>query len=263
MSLLKDRLKSGKLVIGTMAVEFNTPNLPRMLQVSGFEYVIVDCEHGYFDYGSVANMIAVAKGWGMSVIVRIPDTSRTCILKYMDMGASGLLVPMVSGPEDMQRVVEYAKYRPLGKRGVALNRTHAGYEVPDAEAYMRQANEETILLGQIETIEGLERVNEICAVAGLDGMLLGPNDLLQDIQGNGDALSTETATAHLTGAISKLAEAAQRHTIWSGIISSDQWLLKTSVEHGMQLLSWSSDVRLMMAQASKGLRQLEELRHLH
>lgn len=252
--MLKEMARSGKLLTGTMSVEFLSANLPRMLKSSGLDYLIVDCEHGYFDYETVALLIAVGRGAEMPVIVRIPDTTRKTVLKYMDMGASGLLVPMVSDPLTLQQVVEHAKYRPAGKRGVALNRVHAGYVVTDSEAYMRQANEDTLILGQIETSEGLERVDEIFSVPGVDGMLLGPNDLMQDMQQD-DREEAEM----LDQAMKAVTSAAVRHGKLSGVISSDMDLLQTGIEYGMRFISWSSDVRMLMTEAARGALRIREI----
>ncbi|RXZ83705.1 hypothetical protein EBB07_04805 [Paenibacillaceae bacterium] len=253
--MLKELAQSRTRLTGTMLVEFLSPNVPRMLKASGFDYFIVDCEHGYFNYESVAHMIAVSKGIGLPVIVRIPDTTRTTILKYMDMGASGLLVPMVSDPLVLQQTVEHAKYRPLGKRGVALNRVHAEYIVPDPQAYMRRANQETIILGQIETMRGLERLDDIFPVTGVDGMILGPNDLMEDMP-----VADQAAADLLDQAMKAITAAASRHNKLSGIISSDMGLLQRGMDYGMQLMSWSSDVRMLMTEASSGVMRIQGMK---
>ncbi|MDX1285110.1 MAG: aldolase/citrate lyase family protein, partial [Draconibacterium sp.] len=127
MYKIKKRLQKGELVLGTIISEVRNPNLAYMLVQCGFEFFIIDNEHGTYSFETIANMIAAAKGAGISVIVRIPEITRENVLKPLDSGASGLLVPMVNTAEEAREVIRHAKYAPLGNRGVALRRPHNDY----------------------------------------------------------------------------------------------------------------------------------------
>ncbi|NOU66071.1 hypothetical protein GC096_18710 [Paenibacillus sp. LMG 31461] len=155
--------------------------MPVLFKSCGFDYFIVDCEHGYYDYGAVATLAVVSKKSGIQMFVRIPSISRECILKYMDMGVVGLLVPMVSTSEEIKRVVEYSKYEPLGKRGISTKRAHNDYLCKDMKVYMDTANEETMIFAQIETREGLRNIKRIAETKSLDGLIVGPNELSSDL----------------------------------------------------------------------------------
>lgn len=89
MALLKERLKNGEQVLGTMVTTFASPDIAKILQSCGFDFFIVDCEHGAFTTREAANIIAVARGIGMPALVRIPEMRREHALKFMEMGASG------------------------------------------------------------------------------------------------------------------------------------------------------------------------------
>jgi 2-dehydro-3-deoxyglucarate aldolase/4-hydroxy-2-oxoheptanedioate aldolase len=171
----------------------------------------------------------------------------------MDMGADGLLVPMVSTPEEAKQVVAHAKYAPLGNRGVSTQRAHSGYNVKDLKAYMQHANESTLLLVQIETLQGLEQVDPIAAVDGIDGLILGPNDLMQDLGIAGAAYDHPL----LKAAIERTAGTARSHAKWSGIISSKKELVELGQQSGMQILSWNSEVGMLMQAASEGIGSLK------
>ena len=93
MTNLKQRLAQGQQVMGTMVTTFASPDLPKILKNCGFDYMIVDCEHGSFTTREVANMIAVARAMDFPAVVRIPGPGRELVLKFMEMGASGLLLP--------------------------------------------------------------------------------------------------------------------------------------------------------------------------
>jgi 4-hydroxy-2-oxoheptanedioate aldolase len=255
VSPLKKQLRNEQYVLGSMLSEFHNPNIIRMLSTCGCDYLIVDCEHGYFDYSMVAALIAAAKGAGLPIIVRIPEINRECILKYMDMGADGLLVPMVSSPEEARLAVNYAKYAPLGNRGVSTQRAHSDYNVKDLKAYMQHANESTLMLVQVETVRGLEQMESIAAVEGIDGLIIGPNDLMQDM---GIAGATYNHPL-LKNAMERVAGVAGSYGKWSGVISSKKELVQQGQQCGMQILSWNSEVGMLMQAATEGMAGLREV----
>jgi 2-dehydro-3-deoxyglucarate aldolase/4-hydroxy-2-oxoheptanedioate aldolase len=247
-----DKMAAGETIYGTMLVELHTPNIARMLKVCGFDYFIIDCEHGYFDYSMVANLSAVAGGCGLSTIVRIPKIDRECILKYIEMGIDGFLIPMVSSAEELREAIQYVKYSPLGSRGVSTVRAHTGYGVKNLREYMNKANAETIVLAQIETVGGLERLDGILDVEGLNGVMVGPNDLLQDM-----GLTGEYNHPRFQEAIRTIAAAAGSRGKWSGNITSNIALLQASAALGMKILSYNSEVGMMMQGAKDGLAKLK------
>ena len=139
---LKARLKKGERVLGTMVSLFDHPEIAKIIKLCGFDYFIVDCEHGNFDYTSVARIMTVARECGICGMVRIPDVKREFVLKYMDMGAGGLLLPNTETVEQARALVEFAKYAPLGNRGVQLFRGHTGFEkIVSPVEYMKKANQ--------------------------------------------------------------------------------------------------------------------------
>ena len=127
MYSIKKRLQNGELVLGTIISEVRNPNIAYILAQSGFEFFIIDNEHGSYNQETIANMIAAARGAGISVIVRIPEISRQNILKPLDAGATGLLVPMVNNASEAEEIIRHAKYPTMGNRGAALRRPHNMY----------------------------------------------------------------------------------------------------------------------------------------
>lgn len=247
-------MNSSKPAMGTILSELYSPNIPVLFKTCGFDYFIVDCEHGYFDYGAVAALAAVSRQAGIRMIVRLPGISREYILKYMDMGAAGLLVPMVSHADEIRQVVEYAMYEPLGKRGISTKRAHNDYLCNDLTAYMEKANKETVILAQIETRDGLQNIRSIAETKGLSGLIAGPNDLSSDLgipMQYGNPLfiqAIETINQH----------AANAHKI-AGIITSDIPLLRHCKELGMQMLCWGSELGMIMKGSEAGLKELHSL----
>ena len=173
----RTKLRQGALMVGTLISEIRNPNVMYMLAQSGFDFVIVDMEHGAYSPETVSDHIAAARGAGIPVIVRICEIRRETILKPLDSGAVGLLVPQVNTAEQAKEVVAHAKYPPEGNRGVAIRRAHNFYRKVDAAAYMKQTNEQTFIAVQAESPEAIENLEEIADVPGVDSIFVGPFDL--------------------------------------------------------------------------------------
>ncbi|MCC8190098.1 MAG: hypothetical protein LIP77_05595, partial [Planctomycetes bacterium] len=180
MSKIKDDLRSGKSVIGTMITLVDSPDIIQICKVIGFDLVVIDCEHGYFDYKAIAAMIGMGKVIGLPVLVRIPEARREVILKYMEMGSAGFLLPNCETPEQAKTMVDCATYAPKGNRGVSMLRAHCGYNKPaSAVEYMQCANDDVLLMCQIESPVGVKNIDAILDIDGIDAAFIGPNDLSQ------------------------------------------------------------------------------------
>ncbi len=247
MNLLKERLNKNEFVLGTMISEISSPNIPRMLQSGGFEFAILDCEHGCFDYSQASGIIGIAAGIHMPIIVRLPEIRREVITKYMDMGATGLMAPMTGCREDMEAIVRFSKYHPLGKRGISTQRAHTSYNPPPLSSYMKKANDETIIIAQLETKEGIANAEDILSVEGVDCALIGPNDLSCDLGRPGDITASEVQYC-----IRMAIAAAKKLNKPCGIISGSMPLLKNCREMGMTVFSCSSEIGLIISGA-KGI----------
>jgi|SRR5690625_1628864 len=245
---------SAGLTHGVMVSEFSDASIARVLDTVGYDFLIVDCEHGAFDYSQVSRLCAVAAGINIDVLVRIPEIRREHIGKYLDMGAAGLVVPMVSTAEEAEQVIQLAKYAPLGSRGVSVTRAHSGYHVDDLNQYLEEANRYTKIFVQLETVEAFENVREIAAVEGLTGLFVGPNDLLQDL-----GVPGKNDDPRLADHIEHAAYAAHAQGLESGIITSNGGLISIGVRAGMRVVCQGSDVSLLMAGARAARADLKGL----
>lgn len=251
---IKERLARGEQVIGTMVTVFDNPEIAKILKVCGFDFFIVDCEHGHFDYQSVGNMCTVAREAGIPAMVRIPEVKREVVLKYMEMGATGLLLPNTETVEQAQALVEYSKYYPLGNRGVSLLRGHTGFEkVDSATEYMKKCNAENILMIQIESPKGVENIEELLAIEGIDAAFIGPNDLSQSM-----GIMGQTDNPKFIAAINRVIAAAKAKGKYSGIHLMSVPALEPWVAKGMTLNFWANDIVMMMNAAKEGLAKLKK-----
>lgn len=164
--------------------ELDSPLAMECTALAGFDYAIVDLEHGPLSTQGAVELICRGKLHGMAVLVRPQDFTRASILKALDAGADGLVVPGIRTVEDAKSVVRHGKYRPIGDRGVALARA-AAYgcdpEINGLPDLFRVKNRDTQLLLQCETAECLENIEEIAALEGVDGIFIGPYDLSTEL----------------------------------------------------------------------------------
>lgn len=252
MRNLKQKLENNEKIYGMMVTEFYTPNIAKMLSQCGFDFFIIDCEHGYFDNSQVANLLAVANATGIPVLIRIPEVSRIWILKYIEMGANGLLVPMTESGEEIENAIKFAKYAPIGSRGVSLSRPHTEYKKVNARDYMNQVNQDMLIIAQIESEKGIDNITEILEVDGLDAVLLGPNDLSQDMKMLGDLYNQS-----IINGIEKVIKTAQSYNKYCGIHSSKLDYVEYWKQRGMTILMWNSDIGMMMSKGMEGLSELK------
>ena len=167
-------------VRGTMLSEIEFINFPFVLKKAEMDFFIIDNEHGNFENKTIMSLATNANAADMQAIVRLPDNDRAMITKLADAGVHGFLLPMTNRKEDIEKVVEYAKYSPVGKRGISTTRVHTHYGVADIKEYMKLANEKMKIYAQIETRLGVENLEEILNVSAIEGIFIGPNDLSCD-----------------------------------------------------------------------------------
>lgn len=242
MCSFKEKLVNKEVVLGTMLSEIYTPNIVRMFARAKFEYLFVDCEHGYFDFIELANIAAIGRGFGIKIIVRVPSIQREFITKVLDIGVDGLLLPQIDNPGLAKNAVMLSKYVPEGKRGISTTRAHTDYHVDSVAAYANEANKNLILLAQIESQEGLKNVDAIVNTPGIDGLIVGPNDMAGDFNQPG-----ETFTDEMKARIKTIIESCNKANKPCGIVDSNVSRLKYWQKEGMTIFCMGSEIHLLMS----------------
>ncbi len=177
-NVTKEKLKKGEVVIGTF-VTFPSATTVEICGHAGFDFVLLDAEHGPLSPGTCEDLVRAADVTGMTPIVRVPDLED--LPRYLDIGALGVQIPMVRTADDVQRVVEAVKYPPLGGRGLGGARASAWGMKGGFGQYVVDSNRETMVIVQIETKEAVENISAILSVEGLDAVLIGRLDLSQSL----------------------------------------------------------------------------------
>lgn len=221
------------------------PHGAEMLASMGFDYVCVDWQHGLLGYEAMSTMVQAMGGIDVSPIVRVPSNDAGLVGKALDAGAEGIVVPLVSTPEDARRAAAACRYPPDGVRsfGIARARTPFGRDTAAANAGV-------ICLPMIETREGVERVAEICAVTGVDGVYIGPSDL-------GVSLGVDPGSPEHTDAVRRIREACEGAGVVPGIHSYSGEDGRRHAADGFRMVTITADMALL---ATGALRELGSAR---
>lgn len=149
--------------------------------LSGVDYVVLDREHSPISMEKIEQFISLGERHGAAMLVRVREGNRSEILQALDVGASGVVIPGIKTVEEVKKLVEHAKFQPIGKRGYCMTKDgkwgHDDSLANGISGYMELANAQTLLLPQCETAECLDAIEEIVNIEGVDGIMVGPYDL--------------------------------------------------------------------------------------
>jgi 2-keto-3-deoxy-L-rhamnonate aldolase RhmA len=241
---LKAKLKDGKVILGPWIGAY-MPEAVLHLSAVGFDFLLYDMEHSVLDRESVAKMI-MYQGYQKSCVplVRIPWNDIWLAKHMLDVGAYGLVIPWVNTREEAVNAVRYCKYPPVGVRGCAPG--YAAFQDPE---YIETANEETMVIVQIETMTALENLDSILSVKGIDAAMIGPLDLAMSAGWYGKPERWEN-TRKVMGEVIK---ACNKHGVAPGMALSED-MVEEAINMGMRCIFAGSPLGWIMA----GAKQLIE-----
>ena len=175
----KAKLLAGQVAVGAQ-LNFYAPILAELYGVMDFDWVWIDCEHGSSNDSETENVIRAAELYDLTPIVRVPNAEPSTLLRFLDRGAQGLIIPHVSTRQEAEAVAKASHYHPMGDRSSATGgRTNRlGSGLSPAE-YYEAANRETLIIAMIETPEAVDNAQDIASVPGVDAILVGSSDLTQ------------------------------------------------------------------------------------
>ncbi|MEW6670506.1 MAG: aldolase/citrate lyase family protein [Thermodesulfobacteriota bacterium] len=200
---MKAKLYAGEPAFG-VSVMIPSPQIVEMVAGLGFDWVLIDCEHGTISLETVEILAMAAEASGITAIARPRTNDPDDILKVMDRGVMGIQVPHINSAADARRAVESVKFHPIGKRGLAAGTRPSGYGFGEPmDQFVLASNRETLVCVQLEDAEAVENVDDILQVDGVDVFFVGPSDLSQSMgyPGNPKAAPVREAIDTLFGKI--------------------------------------------------------------
>jgi 2-keto-3-deoxy-L-rhamnonate aldolase RhmA len=248
---VKEKLKRGEPALGAW-LNFPSIATARVMAQLGFDWLVVDMEHSAQAPTLMADMVAtIADAGTCAPLVRVPNNRVEWFKWALDAGAWGVVVPMVNSREEVQHAIEYAKYPPLGNRSIGGTFGPYGFGTTDWPSYVNVANDEIMIIIQIESSQALQNLDEILSVPGIDVAFVGPNDLHAQL---GLVPSSDGAEPEFLEALERVKVAARKYHIALGIFSTDGEAATTRISQGFQMISVTSDVSSLIASATRSLR---------
>jgi 2-keto-3-deoxy-L-rhamnonate aldolase RhmA len=243
---LKKKLKAGGTVVGAW-LSFSDPSVAEILGRSGFDFLIIDTEHGAWDLLPLQTVLMALNGTDTMPIVRAPWNDHVRIKQLLDLGVEGILAPMVKTVAECEALVAACRYPPIGMRGFGPRRASNYYR--DLSAYQALANEAIFVMPQIEDVATLAVLDDFVKVPGIDAVAIGPNDM------SGSAgLFRNPQHPQVLSAIDRICEAASARNIPVCLgVNTPASAQREWVAKGVRVLTVAADVDLLASGARRAL----------
>jgi 4-hydroxy-2-oxoheptanedioate aldolase len=249
---LKEKMRGGDFCVGP----FLKAGSPQIIEVSGYaglDFVLLDMEHGPLSYEKIEGLIVAAERVGIAPIVRVEAITESAVIRPLDKGAAGILVPHVDSGEMARNVLRFSKFGPVGERGMDIYCRAAQYSHLPKKEYMQKANENTLLILQIEGSEGLKNLGDILAVPGSDVIFVGPYDLSQSL-----GVPGEIDHPQVVRAIEGIVETVRRSGRYVGIYADTVETARQWIKIGVQFIALSVDTAIYYQACKKLVAALRE-----
>ncbi|HEX9648441.1 MAG TPA: aldolase/citrate lyase family protein [Alphaproteobacteria bacterium] len=249
---VKDRLLQGEAVFGTMVFEFVAPGLPAVLAGAGAEFVIYDMEHSGISEAEFKRQVSYCRGLSIVPMVRPPEKTYAATARLLDVGAMGLIFQMVESKSEAEDIVSWTRYPPEGVRGAMFGGAHDDYAGGEVADKMAAANARTLVMALIETARGVEQVDEILSVPGIDVAHIGHFDLslTMGIPGKFDH-------PDFVAAIDTVLAACRKHEKPAGFLAPNVDWGRAWMARGFRMVSYSYDIGLLGGALSAGISALK------
>ncbi len=252
---VKEALARGEVALGTMVTEFATPGIARLASGAGAEFILFDLEHTGYDYERMRNVLAAAEARNVVPFLRVPDADYQFVSRGLDIGALGIMVASVESAEEAASIAASARFPPVGKRGFGLLLQRDDFLPEGLPATLEHVNATTMTLTQIETAAGLDAVEQIAAVDGVDVLWIGHFDLSASLGIPGDF-----ANARFRDAVDRVLAAGEKSGKPVGMVCSSVEEGAALLRRGFRLLAYSIDVLLYQDALRAGLSRLSDVR---
>lgn len=248
---LKAILDSGGVPVGTVLFEFATTGIGRIAENAGADFVVFEMEHSGFGFETVKTCIAATRGLEITPLVRVPVTSYEYCAKAMDIGAQGIIGPMIETRQDAETLARSIRYHPEGVRGVAFGIAHDDYSAGDPADKIAFANANVVANALIETAKGVENADDIVSTPGVDAVWIGQFDLTTSL-----GIPGQFDHPDFKSAVETVMSACRRHGKVCGMMVPDPAETPAALEAGFGAIMYSGDVWLYGKALADGIRQV-------
>jgi len=248
---LKQKLINRENTIGSW-ITIGHQSVIDILAEAGFDWLTIDMEHTTIDLNELQILIGFIQSHGMAALVRVSKNEEVIIKRVLDAGADGIIVPMICSKSEAEAAVGFAKYPPFGKRGVGLNRAQRyGFGF---EEYKEWVDQNMVIIAQIEHIDGVNNIEEIIQINGIDGILIGPYDLSASlgIPGKYDEPVVQNVLAKMEQAC-----LSNNKTLGYHVIEPDSSLIIEKQKAGYNFIAFSTDFFFLGRKASEEMNKLK------
>lgn len=248
---LRALLASDALPIGHMIFEFATPGIGMLARNAGADFLLFDLEHSGFTFETAKQAVLSARAAGLPLVVRVPYHDSKDLARACDIGADGVMAPLVHSADEARAIVAAVKYPPMGRRGVGQVQMHDRYRVGPFADKARAANEALAVFLQIESAEGAEAADAIASVPGVDCLWIGHMDLSCSL-----GAPAQFDTPAFKEAVASVLAATRRHGIRSGRLARNPEEGAALAAAGFDCLALSSDTQVYLAALTHGIGDL-------
>ncbi len=245
---IKKSLQAGGTAAGAMVFELLAPGLPQICRNAGADFLLYDMEHTGIGFETLKTQTALCRGLNVVPMARVPRGEYHFIARALDVGALGVMVPMVGTRAEAEHIVACTRYPPEGRRGAAFGFAHDDYEGGDIAAKIAALHERTMVIAQVETVEGLDNVEAIAAVPGVDALWIGQFDLT-----NFMGIPAQFEHRVYLEAINRVLRACVTHGKAPAMLATDEAWARDYAARGFRLMAYGIDQLLLQSALRHGL----------
>lgn len=248
MTSLKSLLKENRPLLGLTTQHVTEPWLARLWKASGCDFVFLEYEHGLYDERDLASFVLCCRTEGLPVVAKVPECTRAFVCRLLDAGVTGIQLPWTESKEQMERMVSYVKFPPVGIRAASPGYGSCDYDLDISGAeFIETANKETVVIAHIETRRGVENIDEIVSVPEVDAVFIGMYDLSISIGQPGNMQHPDVAAA-----VKRVFASASRQNKVLGMFVPEMDLVRIWLDSGVTFFETQSEVDLI-AQGARNL----------
>ena len=246
---LKKQITDLNNIRGAMIFEFFSPGIPIILKNAGCQFIIFDMEHGGLSLEQFKTLAIISNSNNISPLIRIPEVNYNYIARALDLGATGIMAPMVNTYEEALKVVESSKYPPVGVRGAGFGFAHDNYKNENPLSYINKVNNNLVNIIQIESKQALENIEEIAAIDGVDCIWVGHFDLTNFL-----GIPGQFSSDIYLNSIKKVLAAAKLNKKSLGIMVNNQDELKMYSNLGFNMIAVGTEMSILSRSISQILQ---------